>query len=303
MKISKKALLLIFSTAVISGFSVFLNKYSVSVVNPYIFTFLKNAIVALVLSGLVLTFKNRQALRGTNKKQWLMLILVGLIGGGIPFLLFFKGLSMTSAAQGSFIQKTMFIYVAILAVAFLKEKISRGFLFGMILMLTGSFLSLKFLPVSFGRGDALIFLATIFWAIENIISKKALAALPSSLVAWGRMFFGCVFIFIYLAVFGQAGLLFSLDAKQIIWTALTAILLLGYVLTWYGGLKRVPVSLATAILVFGSPITTFLSLVSGRGLGLRDAASILLIAAGLVFITGFRYIKNYFPAAVLQKNE
>jgi len=105
---SKKGLILVLTTAIISGISIFINKYSVSVINPYIFTFLKNAVVALMLSGLILLIKDWKILKFLTKKQWLLLLLIGLIGGSIPFLLFFKGLSLVSAAQGSFIHKTIF---------------------------------------------------------------------------------------------------------------------------------------------------------------------------------------------------
>lgn len=55
---NNKGLLLVFATAIISGFSIFLNKYSVSVINPYIFTFLKNTTVVLMLSGLIFFLKD-----------------------------------------------------------------------------------------------------------------------------------------------------------------------------------------------------------------------------------------------------
>ena len=121
----KKGYLLVFFTAIISGFSIFINRFGVMVVNPYIFTFLKNASVAIFLLSVLLLLKDWKILKKINKKQWMLLILIGLIGGSIPFLLFFKGLSLTTGANGSFLHKTMFIYVALLAFVFLKEKIDK----------------------------------------------------------------------------------------------------------------------------------------------------------------------------------
>ena len=51
------------------------------------------------------------------------------------------------------------------------------------------------------------------------------------------------------------------------WVLFTAALLLGYVLTWYVGLKQVPVTVATCILLLGSPITTLLQLANGTPFG------------------------------------
>lgn len=287
---NKNGLILVFSTAIISGFSIFLNKYSVSVINPYIFTFLKNAAVALMLSSFVFLIKDRKLFATLTKKQWMKLLIIGLVGGSVPFLLFFKGLFLTSAAQGAFIHKTIFVYAAILAVVFLKEKISKEFLIGAMLLLLGSLLSLKTLPVSFGRGDLLVFLATILWAIENLISKQALKELSGSLVAWGRMFFGSIFIFIYLVATNQAGFLVNLGVGQIIWILITAVLLFGYVFTWYSGLRYVPLSTATAVLILGSPITTFLSALAGAKIGFKEIVSAVLILTGVICVVGFKYL-------------
>jgi drug/metabolite transporter (DMT)-like permease len=57
-------------------------------------------------------------------------------------------------------------------------------------------------------------------------------------------------------------------------------LLFSYVITWYNGLKTIPVSTATAVLMLGSPITTLLSLISGGDVSARE------IIAGLVIIFG-----------------
>src|SRR4030043_1105694 len=123
-----KGYLLILATALISGASIFINKYSVAVFNPYIFTFFKNALAAVFLSAILLVFWDFSSFKSLKKKHWLILLAIGLGGGGIPFLLFFKGLSLTSAAGASFIQKTMFVWIFILAGMLLKEKITKKFI-------------------------------------------------------------------------------------------------------------------------------------------------------------------------------
>jgi len=180
----------------------------------------------------------------------------------------------------------MFIYIAIIAVIFLKEKISKNFLIGALLIIVGNIFILRKLPLSFGRGDLLVLLATFLWAIENIISKKVLENLSGNIVAWGRMFFGSIFILIFLGATGQLAPIWHLSAPQIGWCLITAGLLLGYVVTWYNGLKLIPVSLAAAILMLGSPITTLLSLFSGGGAVLKDIVSSVLILIGVIIVIG-----------------
>ena len=106
----KKGYLLVFLTATISGFAIFINQFGVKASSPYVFTWLKNLSVAFLLTGLLLGMKEVRALKNLTKRQWFSLVSIGLIGGSIPFLLFFKGLSLTAAVKGAFLHKTMFLY-------------------------------------------------------------------------------------------------------------------------------------------------------------------------------------------------
>lgn len=257
----KLGLTLVFTTALISGFSIFINRFGVQEINPYVFTGLKNLIVGILILSLILLSKQRKKLKTLKPKQWTQLLLIGLVGGSIPFLLFFKGLTITIAAKAGFIHKTLFIYVSILAIIFLKEKISKGLTFGFITLLVGNILFLKVKPHGLVTGDILIFLATLFWAGEIVISKNLLKTLPAQIVIFGRMFFGSMFILIFLSVTGQVQAITQLTFGQIGWTLLTSAILLGYVLTFYTGLKYIPASLATAVLTLGAPITTLLTVI------------------------------------------
>ena len=294
---NKKGLIFIFFTAIISGFSIFINKYGVSGIDAYIFTFLKNLMVLLAFSGFVLLAREWRQLIKLTKQQWLMLVVIGLVGGGAAFLLFFKGLSLTSAAQGSLIHKSMFIYTMVLAAIFLREKIKKEMLIGALLILAGNLIALKTLHLSLNRGDLYVFLATLLWAAENVISKYALKNISSKIVAWGRMFFGAILILVFLAANGQLSLIGHLSFEQTLWIEITSFVLFGYMITWYSGLRYVPVSVAAAILLLGSPITTFLTFVSSGKISLGEIFSGGLIICGLSLILGYQIflerIKRY----------
>ena len=53
---NKKGLLLVFLTAVISGFSIFINSYGVKGFDSSVFTFSKNIVVALFLFSIIIFF-------------------------------------------------------------------------------------------------------------------------------------------------------------------------------------------------------------------------------------------------------
>lgn len=281
-----KGYLLVLATAIISGFSVFLNKFGVSFSDPYIFTFSKNILVALLLTSVLLILKDYKILKSLKRKQWLILVAIGLIGGSVPFLLFFKGLSLTTASGASFIQKTMFIWIFGLAIFFLKEKIStRLMLAGSTLML-GNALLLKTFDIELDAGAVLIFVATIFWAIENVVSKHMLKELPAEIIMWSRMFFGSFFIFAFLMFNGQLNALGTLGYDQIVWIAITSILLFAYVATWYSGLKYIRVSEAAVILMLGSPITTCLNAMTTGAMSAKECFGILVAIIGVMVVIG-----------------
>ena len=293
-----KGLLLILSTAVISGISVFVNKFGVIIVNPYIFTGLKNIIVALLVVTWLLMMKDWKILKKLQKNQWLMLLGIGLIGGSVPFLLFFKGLSMTSGVQAAFIHKTMFIYIIALAAIFLKEKISKNFLIAGLGLFLANILILKIFPSSFGWGDLLILSATIFWALENVLSKYLLKDLSAQIVIWGRMFFGSFFIILFWLITGQAHLINSLNLEQFGWVMITSVFLFGYVATWYTGLKYIKVSEAAVVLLLASPITAFLSLIFLNEVLLINQFFAIILALLSILIIYSSYAKNKSISAI-----
>lgn len=281
----KKGLKFVFLTAVISGFSIFINKFGVEGVNPYIFTFTKNVIVFLFLFSTILFFKKFDELKSLKVKEWMKLVVIGFVGGSIPFLLFFKGLSMTSGVTASFIHKTMFVYVIFLAAIFLKEKVNKKVLAGAVILLFGNFLLLKLNSFAFNTGDLLILCATLFWAVENTISKHALKTISSTTVAFGRMFFGSLFILAFLIMSGNIKAVVTLTMSQVLWAVVTSAFLFFYLVTWYSGLRHVKVSIATSILLLGSPITTLLSFTFlDTAVSLSQLVGIFLIPLGIFII-------------------
>ena len=88
------------------------------------FTIVRNICVAVILTVVLLFLGHVKSLQNLSKKEWGMLVVIGAIGGGIPFAMFFSGLSMIGAINGNILQKTLFIWVALLAVPILKERIT-----------------------------------------------------------------------------------------------------------------------------------------------------------------------------------
>ena len=91
-----KGIKLALVTAIISGLSVAANGLFVTGFNPLQFSFMRNLMVLVILSIYILASGTGKLLKKLSKKNWFELFLVGTVGGGIPFILFFTGLSMVS---------------------------------------------------------------------------------------------------------------------------------------------------------------------------------------------------------------
>jgi len=301
----KTGYFLVLLTAIISGFSIFLNKFAVSSFNPFVFTGLKNLIVAVFLFSAILLFKNFFELKSLSKFQWARLSLIGLVGGSIPFLLFFFALQSASALSAGFLHKTIFIFASLFAFVFLKERLGKKWIIAAGMLLLGNFFMFN-LVSSFALADLLVLGAVLFWAFEQVLSKHVLKELSGRIVAFGRMFFGSAFILCFLAFSGQLVFIAEPSPEQWLWAFVVSVPLFFYVLTYYSGLERVPVSKATAILMLGQPITLFLSLLFlGESISLTSAVGIVLVLSGLLllFASSFVIAFSRFRGFALAKTE
>ncbi len=259
-KTLRTGILLALGTAAISGLSNFVAKVSVTVVkDATLFTFLKNAIVGVLVVGLVMLFVQWKELRELKRADWLKLAAIAVIGGSVPFLLFFNGLQQTTAVHANLIHKTLFVWVAILAWVSLKEKVTRWHVAALALLLTGTFALGGLQGFHLGAGEWMVLGATLLWAVENVLAKKALAQLSTLTVVAARMFLGSLVLLGVVLVQGKMSLVSTLTFDQWGWVVLPSLLLFGYVLTWYSALKRAPATLVASLLVPSVFITALLS--------------------------------------------
>lgn len=254
----KKGIYFSLLTASISGVSVFANSIFVTNTDPLIFALLRNALVAIMITMILWQTNRLRSLPSLTKKQWLQLVGIGAIGGGIPFALFFSGLSMIGAVNGNILHKTLFLWVALLALPILKERLTKMQLVGYAVIFLATFFiggSFKFVPQ---LGSYLVLGATVLWAIENIIAKVTLRTIHPMVVSWGRMVFGLPFLLAATIVMGKTDLLWSPAIYTVTPLLVSSVLLVGYVMSWYAALSKAPATFVSSVLVIAPAITAVL---------------------------------------------
>jgi drug/metabolite transporter (DMT)-like permease len=301
-------------TAAISGVSVFVNSYGVkSVPSPAVYTTAKNLVASMVLAVAMLvawTARSRRVgsmranfatpyltrgslddgggtatsrLRGVGR--WLGLAYVGVIGGGLAFVLFFNGLAQSEPASAAFWRDTLVVWVALLALPFLRERIrwwnvaAIAFLIVGEVTFTGGVGSLVA-----NRGEVYVLAATILWAIEVVVAKRLLLSLSAATLAVVRMGVGAAALVAYLAVTGTLGALLALDGVQLGWATWTGLLLGAYVATWMTALSRASALDVTSVLVASVLFTWLLQVIAGTASATQSSLGLVLIASGAVLV-------------------
>ena len=290
-------------TAVVSGISIFVNSYGVhDFTSPAVYTTAKNLVATVLLVGVLAgaALVGRRATpprslsryvtapgarRPSSAAAWLGLGYVGIVSGGLAFILFFDGLADTSAAPAAFWRDTLVVWVALLAVPVLRERIRWWNVAAVVLLVGGEVaLSGGVGQLAADRGELLVLGATLLWAVEVVVAKLLLRDLAPGTLALVRMGVGSVTLIVYLAATGALHGLLGLDARQLGWALLTGALLAVYVGTWITALARARALDVTSVLAGSALVTWLLELAAGTATPAPDAYGLLLIAAGVVLV-------------------
>lgn len=292
----RKGIWLAAATALISGFAVFFNGYGVrawsDIADPTAYTTAKNLVAALLI-GLAATLlvmrrsSERPRLPSAGRDR-LILLGIAVIGGSVPFVLFFEGLAIASSAQAAAIHKTLLVWVGLLALLFLRERIGWPHVAAIGLLVWGQIALLGGAGrLVFGRGEVMILVATVLWSVEVIIAKRVMANSSSSTVALARMGGGSVVLIAWAFLRGGGIDWAGFTTAHLGWILVTGAFLSAYVLTWFAALSRAPAVDVTAVLVGGALVTAILqSTVQDAALPNPLGLTLVTLGVMVVFVLG-----------------
>lgn len=169
---------------------------------PYGFIVFR-VMVASIIFWIIHSF-NREKINW--KEDGWMLALCALTGVAINQLLFYKGLSLTSAVNGSIIMTLTPVLVLIWAALLIGEKITRTKIIGVFLGLIGAVIILyqpdELLTSGDWRGDILVFINGASYACYLVLVKPLMKKYqPMTVVTW---VFTIAILFVVPVGFSQA---------------------------------------------------------------------------------------------------
>lgn len=221
------------------------------------------------------------------RADWVRIVLCAFFGVGINMLFFFKGVSLTTAINGSIIMTLTPVMVFVTSLILLKEKVTLLKVLGLAVGFLGAFLII-YSPgtgISLGnwRGDVLILLNAMSYGVYLVLVKPLMARYTPITVAKWIFFFG----FLLVLPVGWN------EFRQIEWQALTAkvyfsmafviigVTVIVYVLNIWA-LKKVNPS-TVGVYIYVQPVfaTLIASTFFGEILSIRHLIAALLVFAGV----------------------
>ena len=159
---------------------------------PFSIAFLRSALASVLLLGLARIQEGR--LPSVDKREILLVILLGLTGVFAYNALFFKGLSLIEASRASLIVATCPAFIALASVVLLRERLSLVQTIGIPLSILGAAVVISKGDLSgivaggVGRGELCILGCVLCWAAYSLLGKVAMRRLsPLACVSYSSL--------------------------------------------------------------------------------------------------------------------
>lgn len=251
--------------------------------DPFTILFLRFFIGAAFLGALALIRKKDFTLRKDVHAMILLLAVIAFFHLWIQT----TGLIYTSASNTGWIIGTTPVFMVLIGRVFLKEKLSALKISGILISFTGLILLItkgKFSEFNFisNKGDFLILVSSLTWAIYSFINKKIPNSYPSTMA----IFYLFVLITLFMAPFAISGT--NLNAiTHLSVPSWLSILFLGlccsgiaYVL-WSQAMQEMS-SAKVGVFLYIEPFVTVIT----ASIVINEQITPLLIISGIIIISG-----------------
>ncbi|MCH5190907.1 MAG: DMT family transporter [Oscillospiraceae bacterium] len=277
MKARIKSTILLFLTAIIWGFAVVAQRVGADYVGPFTFNGIRFLLGACSLIPVILIFKKEKF----NKEKFLKTLFVGFAAGVILFIgasLQQFGIEITgSVGKAAFLTGLYTIFVPVMRFMMGKRSSVLSFV-GAAFALLGLFLlCMTGNRIAFGKGDVLLILGAVFWALHILVVDKFVNSV-SPLKFSMMQFFFC----------GILSMIFALLTEDI---QLSAIGSAGIPIL-YGGLMSVGIAYTCQILAQKNADPTFAAVVF-------STESVFGAIGGAIILHEFMSRRGYLGCALI----
>jgi drug/metabolite transporter (DMT)-like permease len=258
----------------------------VSYVNPLFLSCLVYLISGVAISPVVKRVKY-----SVRRKDYLLLLITSVSGAAIAPAMFFFGLKLTTAIDSSLLSNGEIIFSILLALTLFGEKLNRIGYIAMALVLIGVIIvttNLQFDSslLKINAGNLLIIGATLFWGLDNNISRILSHRIDIRKIIQLKSFIGGI---ILLALSVLLGIPLSINLMEIPYILLLGIV--GFAASLYfflQGLRRIGTTNTLLIFSLSSVFGIVLAAIF-----LHERITIFQIIAVGIMLSGIYLINRY----------
>lgn len=201
-----------FVAAILFGSVSTIAKPNIETIHPLILSF-----IVYLLASVVSTPFSRTSFKNLSKQDLKLIISIAITGAVLGPALFFWGLKDSTASDAGILINGEIIFSVIIALSLFGERLNRFGIIAIVLIFTGLFIVTTNLEISnqsfdWDTGNPIILLATIFWAIDNNLSKILSKRIPLAKIVQLKSALGAI---ILLIIIGILGIPFEITIEQI----------------------------------------------------------------------------------------
>ncbi|VUT27599.1 MAG: EamA-like transporter family protein [Candidatus Syntrophoarchaeum sp. GoM_oil] len=247
-----KAILFLIVSALLFALNIIFNKIGLMEgVEPLTFASLRPPIIILTLF-LVSQTKIRSELNFLSP-YLKYLVLLGVIGYGLGPIALFFGQQFTTAVNAGFLLQTQPVFVVILAAILFGDKIGKGDVLSILMLIIGAYLIMTDGTQLIPRfSDILIVFTALFYGIEATIAKIPMRKIsPVTTVMFGYIFGGLLIFIVWSFTSRNLPLM-----EQFIWIVLSSLCIGFSMVFYYEGIRSLGAGYSTVLLSLLSVLFT-----------------------------------------------
>lgn len=279
----KAWILLIFANLFWAGNIVF-GKLSAAEFPPEWTAFLRWLVALALLVPIAQVFEKPDWLR-IWKGHWRIIVLLGALSIVIFSYLSYASLKFTSATNGALINTLTPVLLVLFSLIFLKEKAGLVQFLGLVLSFAGVLTvltggnPLQLFHIRYNKGDAMMFMAVVCWAVYSLLIRKAKAIPPVTLVALTALSGSVLMVpFLFIEPL-QVGQITSFGILGIVYMGVFPAV--GSFIFWNQGVKALGAGKAGITMNLMPVFTALISVMMGESLTLAQLIGGMITIGGM----------------------
>jgi drug/metabolite transporter (DMT)-like permease len=259
--------------------------------DPFSVAFLRFAMAALLLLGLI--WKKEHRLPRLDHTQTLAVLLLGATGIFAYNAMFFKGLSLIEASRASLIIATCPAFIALASAMVLRERLGGARMTGVLLSVLGAALVISrgnlrgIFAGRIGAGEWLILGCVLCWVAYSLLGKVVMRTLSPLVTVFYAVVAGTAALFIAACLEGLGANLSRASIGD--WLAITYMAVFATVIgfVWfYEGVRQIGATRAGLFINFVPVFAVLLAFL------MLDEALTASLGVGAIFVLFGVYLTN-----------